>query len=336
MSEHRHVPLRLLPTGVPGLNTILGGGLPEYSFNLIAGTPGAGKTTLAHQIIFANATPERPALYLTVLGEPPIKMLRYQQQMAFFDPEAVGRSVYFVDLSELALKGDLATVLARIAGLVEELAPAIVVVDSFQTMLPRAGVAGAELNLQGFVQHLAVRLTSGATVLMTMEIVQTRNDLQFSANVVSFLADDIVLLHYVEIEGVLRKSLAVIKMRGSDHRKELYAYEITAGGIVIHAALREYTGILTGTAERRAGGEERGYPGLVAAEEVVLRALIALKEAPVTAAMRRTGLSESAVIAALNRLVALGYTDYTDQVEVRTGERAAEEPRIYRAKAREQ
>ena len=49
-----------LATGVPGLDEILGGGLPEFSFNLIAGQPGCGKTTLAHQIMFALATAERP------------------------------------------------------------------------------------------------------------------------------------------------------------------------------------------------------------------------------------------------------------------------------------
>src|SRR5476649_939957 len=79
------VTIRQLPTGVPGLDEILGGGLPEYSFNIIAGAPGCGKTTLAHQIMFANATPERPAPYFTVLGEPAIKMLRYQQQYTFFE-----------------------------------------------------------------------------------------------------------------------------------------------------------------------------------------------------------------------------------------------------------
>jgi len=69
-----------LPTGVLGLDDVLGGGIPEYSFNLLAGGPGCGKTTLAHQIMFTNACPERPALYISVLGEPPLTMLRYQQQ----------------------------------------------------------------------------------------------------------------------------------------------------------------------------------------------------------------------------------------------------------------
>ena len=82
------VTINRLATGVPGLDQILGGGLPEFSFNLIAGPPGCGKTTLAHQMMFALATPERPALYFTVLGEPPLKMLRYQQQFDFFNSES--------------------------------------------------------------------------------------------------------------------------------------------------------------------------------------------------------------------------------------------------------
>ncbi|MBX3636034.1 MAG: protein kinase, partial [Rubrivivax sp.] len=106
--------IRRLATGVPGLDEVLGGGLPEFSFNLIGGQPGCGKTTLAHQIMFALATPERPAIYFTVLGEPPLKMLRYQQQFAFFDDAAINESVRFVSLSEDAMAGDLGRVLARI------------------------------------------------------------------------------------------------------------------------------------------------------------------------------------------------------------------------------
>src|SRR5687768_18574301 len=98
MSAKNRVSIRKLPTGVPGLDEILGGGLPEFSFNIIAGAPGGGKTTLAHQMMFANATPERPAIYFTVLGEPAIKMLRYQQQYRFFDPSKLNATVRFINL----------------------------------------------------------------------------------------------------------------------------------------------------------------------------------------------------------------------------------------------
>src|SRR5450755_917393 len=101
------VTIRQLPTGVPGLDEILGGGLPEFSFNIIAGAPGCGKTTLAHQVMFANATPERPALYFTVLGESAIKMLRYQQQYSFFDDAKMDEAIRFINLSHIVLDHDL-------------------------------------------------------------------------------------------------------------------------------------------------------------------------------------------------------------------------------------
>jgi circadian clock protein KaiC len=90
---NKKVTIRQLATGVPGLDELLGGGIPEFSFNLIAGTPGAGKTTLAHQMMFALANPQRRALFFTVLGEPPLKMLRYQQQFSFFEIDKINDSI---------------------------------------------------------------------------------------------------------------------------------------------------------------------------------------------------------------------------------------------------
>src|SRR5664279_2692184 len=107
VSQPAKVTIRKLPTGVRGLDDLLGGGIPEFSFNIIAGSPGCGKTTLAHQIIFANATVRRPALYFTVLGEPALKMLRYQQQYTFFDESKLGRAIRFINLADVVLEHDL-------------------------------------------------------------------------------------------------------------------------------------------------------------------------------------------------------------------------------------
>src|SRR3954466_13853921 len=112
-SQPGNAVIRRVPTGVRGLDEILGGGLPEFSFNIIAGAPGCGKTTLAHQILFANATVAKPALYFTVLGEPALKMLRYQQQYSFFDPAKVNKAIRFMNLSEVLLEKDLDGLLAE-------------------------------------------------------------------------------------------------------------------------------------------------------------------------------------------------------------------------------
>lgn len=536
MSERPRVPIALLPTGVPGLDEVLGGGLPEYSFNLIAGTPGAGKTTLAHQITFALASSARPALYCTVLGEPPIKMLRYQQQLDFFDSARVGAGVRFVDLTDVVLEQDLDAVLARLVGEVEATSPGLVIVDSFRGIVRAAtGRDPSGLSLQGFVQRLALHLTgwqattflvgeygadelannpvftvadgileltqvaarnssvrklqvvksrgqapmpglhtfritraglqvfpritsavgeaeradtrapapgarlatgvagldallggglpagdavlvtgpsgtgksalatqfiaagaladepgviavfeehpgaylrraaalgidlaamarrgtletiyirpldlspdetlhaiqeavrrvgarrvvidsvsgfelalapsfredfresfyrlvgaltgTGVTVLLTMEIAPGDDHLRFSPYVVSFLADDILLLRYDEIAGQLRKSLTVVKMRGSDHSKERWLYEITGRGLVVRERLRPDSGA-------------PAHPGLTDRELTVMRALLELGEAPVAALARRTGLPEAELGAALDRLVSLAY-----------------------------
>src|SRR5688572_33325480 len=108
------VTIQKLPSGVRGLDEILGGGIPEFSFNIIAGTPGCGKTTLAHQIVFANATVPKPAIYFTVLGEPALKMLRYQQQYSFFEHAKVGKAVRFINLSDVVAEQKLDAVLEEI------------------------------------------------------------------------------------------------------------------------------------------------------------------------------------------------------------------------------
>jgi circadian clock protein KaiC len=160
MTEPRNrVPIGRLPSGVSKLDAILGGGWPEYSFNVIVGEPGSGKTTLAHQFMFANASAERPAVYFTVLGEPTIKMLRYQQQFSFFDTSKVNNDVHFANLTDDALTNDLGQVLDAIIRKVEALSPRIVIVDSFRT-LPATETSKGAMGLQEFVQRLATRLTS--------------------------------------------------------------------------------------------------------------------------------------------------------------------------------
>src|ERR1039457_5210779 len=111
MDEQSRIKINQLASGVPGLDEILGGGLPEFSFNIIAGAPGCGKTTLAHQFIFANATVERAAVYFTVLGEPALKMLRSQQQFTFFDASKLNNAGRFVNLSQDLIERGLQGVL---------------------------------------------------------------------------------------------------------------------------------------------------------------------------------------------------------------------------------
>jgi circadian clock protein KaiC len=191
---------------------------------------------------------------------------------------------------------------------VEEVGAQRVVIDS---------VSGFELALASSFREdfreslyrLVGTLTgTGITVLMTMEIEQNATDLRFSPYVVSFLADNIILLRYVELAGQLRKSIVVIKMRNSAHSKALHLYEITRYGLIVRQSLQDYQSIGTGMPERRESAEAQGFPGLTEQEAVVLRALVELGEAPAAVVARRSGLSDDAALNdALARIVRLQY-----------------------------
>jgi circadian clock protein KaiC len=226
------VTLEKLATGVPGLDVLLGGGLNEFSFNLITGAPGCGKTTMAHQIMFALANPDRRALFFTVLGEPPLKMLRYQQQYSFFDKDKVGTSIRYVNLSADLRAGDFNGVLERITKEVEDFAPSLVFVDSFRSVIQtgRGGLEGAS-DLQYFVQELGTRMTSWmATTFLIGEYQQ--NDVE--ANPIMTVADGMFAMsQQLERNAVVRK-IRVVKMRGQAHLGGTHTLRITGDGLRIY------------------------------------------------------------------------------------------------------
>ncbi len=111
-------------------------------------------------MMFALATAEQPALYFSVLGEPPLKMLRYQQQFSFFDSRKINKAVRFINLSDEAAAGDLQKVLTRIASEVVAHRPSFVFVDSFRSVIVASKHAEASsLSLQQFVQQLGMMMT---------------------------------------------------------------------------------------------------------------------------------------------------------------------------------
>lgn len=237
------VTIQRLATGVPGLDEVLGGGLPEFSFNLIAGVPGCGKTTLAHQMMFAMATPERPAIYFTVLGEPPLKMLRYQQQFDYFDSTAVNRSVRFVNLAQDTLTGDLDAVLQRIVTEVQAHDSAFVFVDSFRSVVLASTVEGKPNQaLQQFVQQLGVLMTGWEATTFLIGEYFAESD----ANPVFTVADGLIWLRQsVERNSMVRK-MEIAKMRGQPSLPGLHTFCITSAGIQVFAPARA---IVTGSNE---------------------------------------------------------------------------------------
>jgi len=228
VSQPAKVTIRKLPTGVRGLDDILGGGIPEFSFNVIAGMPGCGKTTMAHQIVFANATARKPALYFTVLGEPALKMLRYQQQFSFFDESMVGNAIRFINLSDLVLNQDLSAVLAEIIKQVTTVNPSVVVVDSFRTVMRKALATAGEMEMQSFIQQLTQFLTSWEA---TTFLVGEYGEEETRGNPLFTIADGLFWLSQkVERNSVVRK-LQLLKVRGQGSVPGLHTVRISDAGL---------------------------------------------------------------------------------------------------------
>jgi circadian clock protein KaiC len=270
------VTINRLATRVPGLDAVLGGGLPEFSFNLIAGLPGCGKTTLAHQMMFALATPERPALYFTVLGEPPLKMLRYQQQFEFFDSDSINRSIRFINLSDETQEGDLDKVLRRIGAEVEAHGPGLVFVDSFRSVaLADRNEGISHQSLQQFVQQLGMLMTSWQATTFLIGEYFTEMD----ANPVFTVADGLIWLRQSVQRNSMVRKMQIMKMRGQPTLPGLHTFRISGAGIEVFAPAgfaAEYPEAVAGAADSRlhtgvprlddmlGGGVPRGYSVLVA------------------------------------------------------------------------
>jgi circadian clock protein KaiC len=263
-----------LATGVPGMDAVLGGGLPEYSFNILAGPPGCGKTTLAHQMMFALATPERPALYFTVLGEPPLKMLRYMQQFDFFDAGRVSKSVHFINLADQAAAGDLTKVLSAITAAVEDLQPGFVFVDSFRSVtLANADSGEGFLTLQHFVQQLGMLMTSWqATTFLIGEYFSDSDP-----SPVFTVADGLIWVKQSTLHNSVVRKMEILKMRGQSTIPGLHTFRIGNDGVRVFPPLRPSRKTrpsidasqrcrmgTTGLDEMMGGGLPRGYSLLVA------------------------------------------------------------------------
>lgn len=243
------VKIRSIPTGARGLDEILGGGIPEFSFNIIAGSPGCGKTTLAHQIVFANATVKKPALYFTVLGEPAIKMLRYQQQYSFFDHSKMGSAIRFVNLADMLLEHGASAVLDEIIKQVTAAGPSVVVVDSFRSVVRKvANASSGEVEIQSFVQRLAQFLTSWqVTAFLVGEyaLEEMRDNPLFT------IADGLFWLWQVTDRNSVVRKLQIMKLRGQASVPGLHTVRIDDNGLQAFSRTMGLARVIKASGQRR-------------------------------------------------------------------------------------
>ena len=222
--------MQRLSTGIPAFDTVLGGGLPVGSLTVLAGVPGTGKTILAQQICFSNATREHKAVYYSTLSEPPGKFIANLGTFDFFDRSALVDRVEFINLGELLQtngKDGLATMMDEIVRKCVEEHPAIVVVDSAKAL---RDFSDSERALRSAVYKLAARIAHTDTTLIFVG--EYSSDEIASAPEFS-LADGIVELVYEAHQPMDRRWLRVRKLRSSNPLSGQHPLQISEAGITV-------------------------------------------------------------------------------------------------------
>jgi circadian clock protein KaiC len=222
-----------LSTGNERLDTILRGGLVLNSITLVVGAPGSGKTLLAEQCVFANASAERPALYLSTVSEPLDKLLRYGQSLQFFDPAQVGRSVLYDEIGTVLDEGGLPEVLERIDILIKEHRPGIVVIDSFKALKAFSDNAA---DFRRFLHELSGRVTALAISSLWIGEYGASDAIESPEFAV---ADTVIDLATKETGERSNRYLRVLKLRGSDFASGDHSYRLSSNGVTVYPRLAD-------------------------------------------------------------------------------------------------
>ena len=209
------------------------GVFPAHGINLVIGRPGSGKTILAQQYVFHNASPERPAIYLSTVSEPLEKILRYGDSLTFFDRAAVGSSVIYDELGGCVNEDGLPGVLDRVTSLLRERRPGMMVIDSFKALRSYAANEG---DFRRFLHEMAGRLSALPVTSFWVGEYEGTEPLEAPEFAV---ADAIVLLSSQRTAEREVRFLQVLKLRGSGFLSGRHAYRLSADGLELFPRLAD-------------------------------------------------------------------------------------------------
>lgn len=235
-----------ISSGVPELDQLLNGGIERGTVTIISGPSGVGKTTTGAQFMKeASGRGDRPVMYL------------FEESKDTFLHRCESINIPIADMVESG-----ALVIEEVEAYStspEELANMIrhEVESKGANLIMIDGISGYEVMVRGEESELTTKLHTlgrylknmGVSLILIEEVQNITGDFRLTTDEVSYLAENVMFLRYLEIEGEIRKAIGVLKKRGSDFERTLREFEITGYGIKIGEPLSDLRGILQGDPE---------------------------------------------------------------------------------------
>ena len=226
------VRIERVPTGIPGLDKLIEGGFVRGSVNLISGSAGTGKTIFGCQFLLEGLRRKEPGIYLTLEQErdeilKDVARFGWDKEFLYYEKKGLFRLV-----SEFPSK--IRDLQEKVIESIERLNAKRFVLDSLTVAEMGWGEVKdvGKLRREVFEFIRALKRTE-ATSLLIVEVPEESNKLS-TFGFEEFVADGVILLHYLGIGGEEFVNLQVRKMRNTNHSMNTHPFEITKNGIVIH------------------------------------------------------------------------------------------------------
>ncbi len=232
-------------TGITMFDDMLGGGFLQGSANLVEGAPGTGKTTMAMQYIYNGIMQyDEPGVIITFEEFP---QQYYHDALQFgWDLralEAEGKLKVIFSDPETALK-EIEDMEGGFVEIIEELDAKRVIVDS---MTHFESLTDEMMELRDIERRFINSLKrEGVTTVLLRENDSILGQVTQTRSKIPFIVDTYILLRYVEIDSSIQKALTVLKMRGSNHQKDIRKYQCTSTGLEVESKFSRREGIMSG------------------------------------------------------------------------------------------
>lgn len=238
-------------TGIEELDTMLCGGFLPETANLVEGAPGTGKTTLGLQFIYNGITQfDEPGLILTFEDFPEEY---YRDASAFgwdLRPLEDAGKLRIVMTSPEASIADMGNTDSQVRAAIREIGARRILVDSITHF---RALASDSMELRHIAYNFITSLKrEGLTIILTQESDQLLGSGSQVDDELAFLVDSYTLLRYVEMDSAIHKALLVLKLRGSDHAKDIRQFEVVSDGIQVRSRFEGQEGIMSGSPRRMA------------------------------------------------------------------------------------